>query len=216
MRFAANSELLENWNTYRAKAEVGRRKFFDLMSEPPEAASPDKARLEQQLDFFTVFQLCGQLDYYLDAKEKLKTRHVNAKNIIAVVLFLIGVVYAIVSASTDRTALLALVIAGQAVVAMLNSRNEMEQGETNAKRYEMTADKLNELYARYPAVQTSVLNGTPEMIRDYVASVHEVMNSEHKEWLGEVRELQSRVVADLFQKLEENAPQNDGHPGQNP
>lgn len=199
--------LLEAWMTKRAEAESKRLEYFTSVAKADVPTSDSSLPLDLlKLEYFRRFQLDVQLafftkrctDFRKDAKSNLSLSGICIAGG-AIVTGVAGVL-AVVNANFAAIASLGAVFTAISSYATL--KEQIYQSQRIADRYSLTVDALQDLYKRLDAVRASVAQSGSEPLLGFVEAVHEVLFSEHKQWLGE-HDQRSTVLDNLDNLLKQ-------------
>jgi hypothetical protein len=183
-------KLLEEWMTKRATAESKRLEYFAAVAKADVSSAEDSLPIDLlKLEYFRRFQLDVQLAFF--ASRAPEHRREARKN-----LSYSGIAIAGAAIVTGLAGVLTILNANFAAIASLGAvftafssyttlREQIYQSQRIAERYAVTADALRELYKRLDGVRKAVLEAGHEPLLGFVDAVHEVLLSEHREWLGE-------------------------------
>jgi len=100
--------------------------------------------------------------------------------------------------------LAALGTVGAAVAAVANRREELNQDERNAERYQRAYLALSHIREKHTDVQQAVAHGHSDILLKYVAAVHDQLSLEHRQWQKDTEAMNSaiRELAESLEKLQ--------------
>lgn len=188
--------FLQDWMVTRAEAEAGRLAYFEAITKPetllnPLDEAPEAVHPKVQLIafwYFLRFQLRVQLTYY----EQRSADHRRAARFsynLAAVAVAVGVICALLVPLLSvfmgkYAALLAVVtVGGTALGGFATTREGISQHQTNAIRYQKTADTLARLALDTDRVEAALRLGRADVLTAFVDAVHEQLALEQKQWL---------------------------------
>jgi SMODS and SLOG-associating 2TM effector domain 1 len=208
--------LLEDWMTARARAETKRLSYFSYIVNS--SVEPLDHELELlKLEYFRRYQLDLQIAYY-------KTRRLSHRNsadrtlgisaaAILVAAIASGAAGVLGAQRSEWAALGSLAVFGAALQAFAASRESINQDRRNAERYDNTAQALQGLRERLDDVRLGIAAGSPSVLGEYVAAVHDQLSLEHRQWLEGAENTQA-AVARLEKALSRGASQKDASSGE--
>ncbi len=203
--------LLEDWMTARARAETKRLSYFSYIANS--SVQPPDLQLELlKLEYFRRYQLDLQLAYY-------KTRRLEHRNSaertlgisagsVLVAAIASGAAGVLGAQRSEWAALGSLAVFGAALQAFAASRESINQDRRNAERYDNTAQALQGLRERVDDVRLGIAAGSPSVLGEYVAAVHDQLSLEHRQWLEGAENMQA-AVARLEKALSRGASQKE-------
>ena len=202
---------LTRWMSSRAAAETERLGYFNrlvALVTTSHAAHPYILLLA--LELFRRYQLALQQVYYTerarDHRESMD-KSVKLGSIAAGMLALCSGGAGILGYFEPGLLPLASVgLIGSALATVASRREEINQDERNAERYDRTADVLSHLRERHTDVQRAVARGNTSVLVDYVNAVHEQLSLEHRQWLAQAEAIES-ALAKLTQSLKDATSQ---------
>ncbi|MHC4248112.1 MAG: hypothetical protein ACYS9X_03195 [Planctomycetota bacterium] len=202
--------LLERWMTARAKAETARLQYFERVVAPqesgPEGGAIGLALL--QLEYFVRYQLEVQLAFYSRRGEEHRqaadrTLSYGGLGVLCTALGagLGGALGVLVD--PGLVSVVALAMVGAAVSSYASNKEATNQDRRNAERYGRTRDALWDLRAKLDQVRDAVASERRQALELYVASVHEHLSLEHRQWVSSVSSI-SATVSGLDRELARN------------
>ena len=183
IRRIRDGHLLEEWMTRRAEAETARLRYFELVTREREGVDP-----LLQLEYFRRYQLDAQRTYYAErgARHREEARRALSRSSAGMAFGgIAGGVAGILGAALSPAwaALAGAALASQAWASAVENGEATTQERRNAERYRRTVDALDELHAMLDRVRLAVAGGEHAALHEYVASVHEHLSLEHRQWL---------------------------------
>jgi hypothetical protein len=173
--------LLETWMSARAKAEIARLDYFDVLAaEAGKSESPPLLSLV--LEYFRRYQLEVQRAYYRQRRQDHKRSAGNTTRIGSLGAALAAVTAGGV-ASGPWTALGAVGVVGAAVTSYSVAREQVKQDRRNAERYGRTLEALLSLQSRLDEVREAVAAGNAMALTEFVAAVNDQISLEHRQWI---------------------------------
>ncbi len=177
-------ELLEQWMKARALAETRRLEYFLAVTRP---AAGDPGLHLSQLDYFRRHQLDVQIAYYRDRGARHRASARRALTLGGWAVFIstvtVGAAGVLGAVSAPLASIAAVAIIGSALSAFASSLEAVNQDTRNAERYARTRDTLEQLASRFDDVRRAVAAGAAEALPQFVATVHEQLSLEHRQWL---------------------------------
>lgn len=200
--------LLEQWMTRRAEAEAERLRYFNLISREREIPEP-----LLQLEYFRRYQLDVQRIYYRDRGQQHDTDAGRMLRIGSAAMAAGGITSGLAgvlgaSIAPHWASIAGLAVVAQAVAARAENQEATAQHRRNAERYERTRNVLDQLYGMLDSVRSATAAGDLAVMREFVASVHEQLSLEHRQWLEEIGAA-SEAVNRLEQLLEKYREKSD-------
>ncbi len=200
-------KYLTRWMSARAAAETERLGYFNrlvALVTTTYAARPYILLLT--LELFRRYQLALQQVYYSerarDHRESMD-KTVKLGSLAAGILALCADDGRILGYFEPGLLPLASIgIIGSALATVASRREEINQDERNAERYDRTADVLSHIRERHTDVQRAVAEGNTAVLIDYVNAVHEQLSLEHRQWLSQAEAIES-ALAKLMQSLQD-------------
>ncbi len=201
-----NEHLLRRWMSARAAAESERLGYFNRLVRLVTNDGANNTRLLLLcLEFIRRYQLAVQQLYYRDRgashlKSRRKTVTIGA---VAAAILSVGSggFGFLATVNPIVLPLAALGTIGAALTIVSSRREELNQDERNAERYERTCETLSHIRERHSNVQKAIACGNSEILLKYVAAVHEQLSLEHRQWLTDTEEMDS-TINDLNASLE--------------
>ncbi|MBL4573093.1 MAG: hypothetical protein JKY86_08465 [Gammaproteobacteria bacterium] len=196
-----NEKLLEQWMSARARAEIERLGLFLAMAK----YILDRHEVEFYTHllfacFFKRYQLDVQYTYYSvrgaeHQKSHEKTSIISAAAAISLALGsgFLGMLGAFLPEVLPFAVLGTI---GAAVAVVASRREELNQDERNAERYNRTADILSRIAEKYDDVLEVIETGTnPHILIEYVDAVNDQLSLEHRQWTSDTSEMSSSIRA---------------------
>jgi hypothetical protein len=202
-----NEGLLRGWMTARAAAESERLGYFNRLTR---LVAKDYAQnsplMLLSLEFFRRYQVAVQQIYYRDrsASHEGSRRQTVILGAIAVAIlsFGSGSFGILASFQPKFLPLAALGTIGAALTMVASRREELNQDERNAERYQRTYGALSHIREKHTDIQIAVARGKSEILLKYVAAVHEQLSLEHRQWQEDAETMDS-AIRELSTSLEE-------------
>ena len=176
----------------RASAETQRVRYFKLVTRNMDDGASDTTLRLLQLEYFRRFQLDVQRAYYQTrglqhrhAADRALLRSTWGMGVVAIANGVAGLVAGVLGAHWASLAGIALV--GQAFSSVIANAKATNQDERKAERYERTRHPLDQLYSRLDAVRQALADGNDEVMREFVASVHEQLPLDHRQSLDTLK-----------------------------
>lgn len=196
-----NEKLLDQWMSARAKAETERLGLFSAMAKF--ILDRDESEFYTQLlfiCFFKRYQLDVQTAYYSVRGSEHQKSHENTSIISATAAILLalgsGFLGMLGAFFPEVLPFAALGTIGAAVTVVASRREELNQDERNAERYNRTADILSRLAEKYDDVLEAIEAGTnPHILIEYVDAVNDQLSLEHRQWTSDTSEMSSSIHA---------------------
>ena len=207
MLYRVNSEhLLSRWMSSRAAAESERLGYFNrIVRRVTEKDEKHSRLLLLCLEFIRRYQLGVQQNYYRDrgASHRDSRRKTVVTGAVAAAILAIGAGGFGIWASVHPIVLplAALGTIGAALTIVASRREELNQDERNAERYQRTYETLSRIRERHSDVQQVVAGGNSEVLVQYVNAIHEQLSLEHRQWLSETEAMDS-TIKELNSSLE--------------
>lgn len=201
-----HERLLRRWMSTRAAAESERLGYFNRLSRRvAEKHGNEPYLLLLCLEFFRRYQLAVQQLYY---GERRKQHRASLRKTVGVGAIAVGIlslgsggfgIAGSMYAALLPLAALGAIGAGLATVA--SRREELNQDERNAERYERTYESLSKIRELHSDVQHALARGEPSILIKYVAAVNEQLSLEHRQWLADT-EAMDDTLKDLVASLD--------------
>ncbi|UCC81003.1 MAG: hypothetical protein JSW64_06500 [Candidatus Zixiibacteriota bacterium] len=193
-----NEHLLRRWMSARAAAESERLGYFNrLMRLAIKSENVNPQILLLCLELFRRYQLAVQQRYYRErgARHYSSRRKTVTIGAVAAAILSVGSCGFGIWASFEAVVLplAALGTIGAALTIVASRREEINQDERNAERYERTCESLSRIRERHSEVQKVIADGSSEILEKYVAAVHEQLSLEHRQWLADTEEMSSTI-----------------------
>jgi hypothetical protein len=201
-----NEGLLKGWMNARAAAESERLGYFNRLTRlmaKDHAQNPPLMLLF--LEFFRRYQVAVQQIYYRDrsASHRNSRRETVIIGAVAVAILSVGSggfgIFA--SFRPEILPLAALGTIGAALTMVASRREELNQDERNAERYQRTYGILSHIRENHTDVQQAIANGKSEILLKYVDAVHEQVSLEHRQWQEDIEAMDS-AIRELSTSLE--------------
>jgi len=197
--YRINSEhLLRSWMSSRAAAESERLGYFYRTVRRITEKNANHPRLYLLcLEFIRRYQLAVQQNYYRDrgASHRHSRRRTVITGAVAAAILALGAggfgIWA--SVSPIVLPLSALGTIGAALTIVASRREELNQDERNAERYQRTYETLSSIRELHSDVQQVVASGHSEVLVQYVDAIHEQLSLEHRQWLAETEAMDSTI-----------------------
>lgn len=219
----------QSWQEQRAEAENCRISLFDSIADIKiNDTLGGRLQLALRLEYFRRYQLDVQHSYYgrRGAEHQANARRSNRWRFIALLLIIAGtasllwslrqqawlpeIVLQVLNHIPERTQLgqtlfLALGIWASALQNLLSAFSLISLDERNASRYLTTASNLGDLKAEpleevRKAIEDQPIQNAAEMVKNFVALVHDQISSEHREWIALRKVAPEMTVAHLRQR----------------
>lgn len=211
-------KLLEDWMSRRAFAETTRLGYFSAVAQAPAPASAanDVSTDLLKLEYFRRFQLDVQRAFYRQRSKQHsesagKTLALSGWTVAGAAVFA-GVAGVLAVIDVRLVALAALGTACTGISSYAATQEAVSQDRRNAERYQRTSRVLDELYKRLDDVRAAVAAGGGKPLKDFIEAVHEQLSLEHRQWLGELNEIQG-PIKDLENTLQKYATKPDRQVG---
>ena len=190
----------------RAVAESERLGYFNRLARRVAEQQGSKPRLLLLcLEFLRRYQLAVQQLYYgqRSKKHRASLRKTVGVGAIAVGILSLGSGGFGIAGSIYSTLLplAALGAIGAGLATVASRREELNQDERNAERYERTYESLSKIRELHSDVQLALARGEASILIKYVAAVHEQLSLEHRQWLAET-EAMDNTLKDLVTSLD--------------
>lgn len=185
-------KLLDVWMKSRATAEKIRLDYFEEICELPKEHNISFTLA--QLEYFRRYHLEMQKDYYQSRSESLGNRSTFSVTLIAILTAVAGFATLLVGIlgefSTTMFLWVPIVVAIsliiQAFASMITNREQTEQNQRNAARYDHSRSALNKLSGQLTDVREGIAQGHVELLPKFVQAVNEPLAQEHSQWLDEM------------------------------
>ena len=89
--------------------------------------------------------------------------------------------------------LAALGTIGAGLATVVTRREELNQNERNAQRYECAKTALSHIRGRHTQVHQALAQGKAQVLPKYVAAVHQQLSLEHRQWLTDTRAMEATL-----------------------
>ncbi len=193
-----NEHLLQRWMSARAAAESERLGYFNrLVRRVTDGDAKHPRLLLLCLEFIRRYQLAVQQKYYQDrsAAHRFSRRRTVAIGAVAAAVLSVGAGGFGILASMVPVVLplAALGTIGAAITIVASRREELNQDERNAERYQRTFETLSSIRELHSDVQQVVASGNSEVLVLYVTAIHEQLSLEHRQWLSESEAMDSTI-----------------------
>lgn len=193
-----NEGLLKGWMNARAATESERLGYFNRLTRlvaKDHAQNPHLMLL--CLEFFRRYQVAVQQIYYRDrsASHRNSRRETIMIGAVAVAILSVGSGSFGILASFQPVILplAALGTIGAALTMVASRREELNQDERNAERYQHTYVVLSHIRENHTDVQQAIANGKSEILLKYVDAVHEQLSLEHRQWQEDTEAMDSAI-----------------------
>ncbi len=195
-----SEKLLEGWMTDRANAETERLGYFYSLSRYLVKKHKENAYLQLLfLCMFKRYQLEVQRNYYTirGGEHRTSLRKTSLIGAVAALWLALGsgMIGMFGAFSPELLPFAALGTIGAAISALASRREELNQDERNAERYNRTVDILSKIAERHDDVLDIIeKGGKPEIITEYVNAVNDPLSLEHRQWISNVSEMSSTMA----------------------
>ncbi len=199
--------MLERWMTQRASAETHRLRYFNLVTRPrknAQGASSIPLSL-LQLEYFIRYQLEVQNSYYLNRGKDHRRAADGTLRLAGWSIFLgslgacaggvLGGVF-----NHNIAVIAACGMLGAALSSYVANNEAVNQDRRNAERYGRTFDTLQKLREKLDEIRKAVATGSQEALEAFVASVHEQLSLEHRQWISAASDI-SQALSKLDKAL---------------
>jgi hypothetical protein len=206
------SSRLQRWLSTRSAAEAARATIFTTIAEEAASASPEDAL--GALDLVNRYLLNDQREWFRGrASEHRKSSEVTAfwGGVGTALAFAGGSGAVIASFEPDQAWIAIFGVVGAAMAAYAVSRERVRLDGASARIYEEAADALEDIAARYDAVEAEVRGGRSAALVAFAAAISEQLSIEHKRWLEGAAQAEA-VLRELDQQLERLAPREGPKP----
>ena len=210
LNYIQKANLLTEWMEKRAEAETQRLHYFDLITRPQSEGG--KSALFPaliKLEYFRRFQLDVQIIYYQLRGSGHSSRAKRAVLLGTLTMGLGALANGLAGGlgfiSSKWTAIAGLALVAQAFAALIGISEAINQDGRNAERYDRTGRGLRALKANLDEVRLGLIKGKTELLSRFVEAVHEVLSTEHRQWLKAFHEKSSAMgrLEDLLNGLRE-------------
>lgn len=197
--YLSNARPFDRWMRARGEAEQARQDLFEEVIAAEEAAGENETRYEPlALEYFRRYQLGVQRAYYRVRSEEAwaRTRKMRGAQWLTMALLLVsGLPLAAALYTTlfggvspfegaGETTLIALGALGGGVASTLSALSLLHLDRRNASKYAIASKNL-EYFAGDPlkAARRGAAEGDRRALYAFVQQVHDVISSEHREWV---------------------------------
>jgi len=197
---ARQGGLLDAWMSARAAAEALRTKYFEAVTnaDPAEVSSEIPLSL-LQFEYFRRYQFDVQKKFY-DQRGQDHRRDADRLLQISAVAAGLASIGAGLAASlgllgTAWVSIAVLGTLGTALSSFASTKEAIGQSRRNSESYAKARDGLALLARRIDNVRSAAADGEREPLRQFVAVVHDLLSSEHRQWLAAAQTIQPALDA---------------------
>jgi hypothetical protein len=206
-RLAREQQYLERWMRKRAAAEAHRLSYFQVIADAHADAGAVAVAVDGEaaketsgiplpllaLEYVRRYQLAAQHRFFTQSAERHKKeadRNVNLGSVAVVVGALSAGLAALLAGLVRPSfaAIATLGVIGSGLSAVVAAREGVSQNRLNAERYEQARDALVAVTGRLDKVRRAIAAGNTDALKLLVTAIHEVLASEHRQWLAEAKQ----------------------------
>jgi hypothetical protein len=182
--WARESDRLRRWLSLRSRAEMARLSAFREIANALTVASPEAAM--QGLTLIREHLLDDQRSYMHDraTRHRRSSEWTSVWGGLATALAFVGGSGAVIASFVPSQNWMPVAgVVGAALAAYAANREGLRRDRANSDRCEKAAAALDELAARFDAVEAQIRAGHSDVIIAFTNAVADQLAGEHRQWL---------------------------------
>jgi hypothetical protein len=150
-----------------------------------------------EFEYFRRFQLDVQTAFYRRRSEDHRRDADRLLGIgawaVALASISAGLAAVLSSLNPAWVTIAALGTIATAMASFASTKESVNQNRRNMELYGKTYAALTQLRGRLDALRSAAATGQRDVVKQFVAAVHEQLSTEHRQWLGEAEAIQPAI-----------------------